>query len=390
MLAARFPHLNIISGLGDGADSVPPELRCHDDLAALMPTSGSTGVPRLVQVTHGNLLSNTEAIVRSQHLMPDDRALLILPLSYCFGASVLHSHLSVGGHVVFDRRFMNPNKVLNAIDEHSCTTFAGVPSAYRTLLKRTRLCSHPPMSIRRFLAAGGAVDSESIESLVAAVPHSQVYVMYGSTEATARVATLDPDQISSRPGSVGRPLDNLNVKIVDPDDLDRRPLSAGESGEVCVRGPSVTQGYYRDSDANSDKYADGWLITGDLGHLDSDGFLYIDGRRADFIKSRGLRLSLCEVESFVRQLEGVDDVGVCAVAHEESGEELALFVVAGTAQYVVGLSSRIRSSVPAHWPISSLRIVDALPRTSSGKLDRTGLKATIDRSNAECGMRSAE
>jgi acyl-CoA synthetase (AMP-forming)/AMP-acid ligase II len=132
---------------------LPANPSAEDDLAALMPTSGSTGVPRLVIVSHGNLTSNTEAIIRSQHLGTGERAMLIMPISYCFGASVMHTHLYQGGGVVFDSRFMFPDRVLHAINAHGCTTFAGVPIIYNILLRRSNLKSIPLPGLRRFLQA---------------------------------------------------------------------------------------------------------------------------------------------------------------------------------------------------------------------------------------------
>ena len=138
-----------------------------------MPTSGSTGVPRLVKVTHGNLIANTEAIIRSQSLGTDESAMLILPLSYCFGASVVHTHLYQGGGIVFDSRFMFPDKVLRAINNCACTTFAGVPTVYKILLGRSSIRSIPLPGLRRFLQAGGALDTQSIQG-ARHRPHGEV------------------------------------------------------------------------------------------------------------------------------------------------------------------------------------------------------------------------
>src|SRR5208337_4015505 len=136
---------------------LPPAACVASDLAALMATSGSTGVPRFVRVTHGNLIANTEAIIRSQHLGNDERAMQILPVNYCFGASVLHTHLYQGGGVVFDRRFMFPDKVLQSMAQLDCTTFAGVPTAYNVLLRRSNLRQMALPRLRRFLQAGGSL-----------------------------------------------------------------------------------------------------------------------------------------------------------------------------------------------------------------------------------------
>ncbi|MGC2794231.1 MAG: AMP-binding protein, partial [Candidatus Sulfotelmatobacter sp.] len=164
------------------ANSLPPAPCAEGDLAALMPTSGSTGVPCLVMVSHANLLANTEAIVRSQHLGTDERAMLIMPVSYCFGASVLHTHLWRGGGVVFDSRFMFPDKILRSINDYGCTTFAGVPAVYNILLRRSNLRSIPLPGLRRFLQAGGALPPDSVREMRNIVPNAEFLVMYGQTE----------------------------------------------------------------------------------------------------------------------------------------------------------------------------------------------------------------
>ncbi len=250
------------------SDPIPPAARGPDDLAALMATSGSTGTPRFVTVSHGNLTANTEAIIRSQNLANDETAMLILPLSYCYGASVLHTHLYQGGSVVFDRRFMFPDKVLRAINEHRCTTFAGVPTVYNILVRRSNIRSIPMPSLRRFLQAGGALTPQRITEMRAAVPTTKFYVMYGQTEATSRISCLDPEHLDEKLGSAGQPLDNLRVRIVAEDG---RELPAGEVGEIVVAGPSISRGYLDDPEENRRVFKDGWLRTGDLGHLDEDG-----------------------------------------------------------------------------------------------------------------------
>ncbi len=172
------------------AESLPANPCAEDDVAALMPTSGTTGVPRLVMVSHGNLIANTQAIIRSQHLGTNERAMLVMPISYCFGASVMHTHLYQGGGVVFDSRFMFPDRVLQAIDTYGCTTFAGVPIIYNVLLRRSNLRNIPLPGLRRFLQAGGALAAENVREMREIVPAAEFFVMYGQTEATARISRL--------------------------------------------------------------------------------------------------------------------------------------------------------------------------------------------------------
>ncbi|MBV8376382.1 MAG: acyl--CoA ligase, partial [Verrucomicrobia bacterium] len=242
--------------------SLGPVARAENDLAALMPTSGSTGVPRLVRVTHGNLTANTEAIIRSQFLGIGEQAMLILPLNYCFGASVIHTHLYQGGGVVFDSRFMFPDKVLRAINTYACTTFAGVPTVYNILVARSSIRSIPMPSLRRFLQAGGPLARQVIQMMRDIVPTAHFFTMYGQTEATARISCLPPDRLDDKTGSVGLLLDNLILRIVDEEGIE---LPKGENGEIWVKGPSICDGYFEDPEEGARKFCDGWLKTGDIG-----------------------------------------------------------------------------------------------------------------------------
>ena len=339
------------------------------DLAALMATSGSTGTPRFVMVSHGNLIANTEAIIRSQGLASDDRAMLVLPLSYCFGASVLQTHLYQGGSVVFDRRFMFPDKVLHAISELGCTTFAGVPTVYNILLRRSDIRAIALPRLRRFLQAGGALAPQRIAEMRVAVPSTAFYVMYGQTEATARISCMAPERWQEKPGSVGRPLDNLTVWIVDEDGND---LSAGQVGELRVKGPSVCSGYWNDTDETRRVYSGGWLRTGDLARQDKEGYLWIEGRKGAFVKMKGIRVSLAEVEARVTAIPGVYECAARGVDHPEAGEALVLFVVRDEGATIP--EEEIRRHLPAYWIFDSVRIVSELPKTSAGKIAHSSLK----------------
>ncbi len=348
--------------------SVRPAARHEDDLAALTPTSGSTGQPRLVKVSHGNLIANTEAIIRSQYLRLDERAMLILPISYCFGASVMHTHLYQGGGVVYDSRFMFPDKVLHAIEHYGCTTFAGVPTAYNILLRRSNIGSIPLTSVRRLLQAGGVLSPDRIKQMCELVPQAEFFVMYGQTEATARISCLPPSRLSEKLGSVGLPLDNVLVRIVDDNGRD---VPVDQTGEILVCGKSICRGYFGDPEETARQFLDGWLATGDVGRRDRDGFLWIVGRKSEFIKIRGIRVSFGEIEERVATLPGVRECAATAVEHSEAGEAIALYVVAEQGAHDVITS--IRQKMPSEWICNSVNLVAELPRNSHGKLVRSGL-----------------
>ena len=352
---------------------LPPSPSAENELAALMPTSGSTGVPRLVMVSHGNLITNTEAIIRSQHLGPDEKAMLIMPVSYCFGASIMHTHLYQGGGVVYDSRFMFPDKVLQAVNTYGCTTFAGVPSVYNILLGRSNLRSIALPSLRRLLQAGGALAAESVQELRKIVPTANFLVMYGQTEATARISCLPPDRLGEKLGSAGLPLDNLTIRIVDDQEQE---IPKGQVGEIQVRGPSVCGGYLDDPEPTQRKFDHGWLRTGDLGALDEEGYLWIKGRTSEFLKIRGFRVSLAEVEAKVAAIPGVCECAAAGVQHPEAGEALALFIVEDRVEDngANALVERVRHALPPQWTCTSVKVVTELPRTANGKIARSQLQ----------------
>jgi len=353
-----------------------PAPKTEDDLAVLVATSGSSETPRFVMVSHGNLIANTEAIVRSQHLAGDERAMLILPISYCFGASVLHTHLYCGGSVVFDRRFMFPDKVLHAINRYECTTFAGVPMVYNILLRRSNLRSIPLPGLRRFLQAGGPLAPRQVEEMRATVPTARFYVMYGQTEATSRISCLDPERLDAKLGSVGRPLDNLEVRICD---AEGEALPLGRTGEITVRGPSVTLGYLNEPEGERRVFKNGWLHTGDIGRLDEDGYLWIEGRKSAFLKVRGVRINFAEVEARVAAVPGVYECAAAAVSHPEAGEALVLYIVPDKTED--RLADRVRRSLPVHWTCDSIRIVSEIPKTDNGKVSREALAREVSKAS---------
>jgi acyl-CoA synthetase (AMP-forming)/AMP-acid ligase II len=341
-----------------------------EDLAVLMPTSGSTGVPRLVMVSHGNLIANTEAIVRSQHLGTDEKAMLIMPVSYCFGASVVHSHFYQGGGVVFDSSFIFPDKVLRAIDSYGCTTFAGVPTVYNILLQRSNLRSIPLPGLRRFLQAGGALAPSGVREMCSIAPTAEFFVLYGQTEATSRISTLPPHRLGEKLGSAGLPLDNLTVRIVDDED---RELGEGQTGEIQVRGPSVCSGYFDDPEATERRFGNGWLKTGDFACRDNEGYLWIKGRTREFAKIRGVRVGFGEVEARVAAVPGVYECAATAIQHPEAGEALALFIVANDP--ASSIVQTVRRALLPQWTCASVKVVPELPKTENGKIVRSQLQA---------------
>jgi acyl-coenzyme A synthetase/AMP-(fatty) acid ligase len=290
----------------------------------------------------------------------------------------MHTHLFQGGGVVFDRRFMFPDKVLQAIAEFGCTTFAGVPTVYNVLLRRSNIRRIALPSLKRFLQAGGALATEKINEMRTVFPQTKFYVMYGQTEATARISCMEPDRWEEKAGSVGRPLYNLIVSIVDEKG---DAVRDGEVGELLVKGPSICPGYLNDDEETRRIFCGGWLRTGDLARQDKEGYLWIEGRKGTFLKIRGTRVSVAEVELRVSAIPGVYECGACAVDHPEAGEALVLFIVPDHGTRIE--TEALRRRLPAHWTVDSIQLVSDLPKTPAGKLARSALSALAKELHAE-------
>jgi acyl-CoA synthetase (AMP-forming)/AMP-acid ligase II len=366
-----------------------------DDLLAsariLVPTSGSTGKPSLVRITDENLFANTVDIVASQTLTHKDRSLLCLPLSYCFGASVLHTHLWVGGSVVVDGRMMFPEKVLDSIEAERCSTFAGVPTSFLFLQSRSSVLKRKLPNMRLWLQAGGYLSADVVHAFCEAHRNVSFAVMYGQTEATARIASFVVD--GEYPyGCVGYPMASLKVQIRGEDGAINGP---GIEGEVWICGPSVSPGYFGDPEHKTRRIGNKWMDTGDIGYMHQDGRICISGRSNGFIKIRGRRVGCIEIEEMIWQSFAVRCCA-CAVPDPSSGEKIGLLlerqdhVASQTRDSVkattiseqmraghdgiahtnyVDWAERVQSVLPPHWDLGPV-ICGELPLTSSGKINR--------------------
>jgi len=359
--------------------SSPPALRFAQvdgarTVAALMLTSGSTREPRAVMVSHGNILANTRSIVASLALTRDERALCVLPLSYCFGTSLLHSHLAAGGSVVLSGKLFNPAQVVRNIVAQQCTGFAGVPSVFQVLLRSDVLRGGLlPLGLRKIQQAGGRLAPPFIEELRGAAPHAEVFIMYGQTEATARLACLPPKSPAAKTGSVGMAIPGVTLTVVDEDG---KPVAPCIAGGIVAEGDNVALGYWRDPEATARCFRGGRLFTGDRGYFDADGFLYLLGRDQDFIKSGGYRCSVSEIEECALSLPQVVEAAAVAVPDAVRGEAIRLFLVANSAGALspATVLRHFRTRLPAHLAPHEVVFLDALPKNSSGKVVKPRLR----------------
>jgi long-chain acyl-CoA synthetase len=356
-----------------------PAPRLQPDAAALiLYTSGSTGRPRGVVQTFRNVDANSRSIVEYLGLGSDDRALVILPLYYCYGRSVLQTHLLAGGSIFLDNRFAFPRVVLEALGTEGCTGFAGVPLTYEIIRRQVDVSTIAFPRLRYLTQAGGAMAPDTIDWVRQAFQPVKLFVMYGQTEATARLSYLPPERAQEKRGAIGIPIPGVELEVVDEAG---RVLPDGETGHLVARGANVTQGYLDEPEETAAILHDGWLWTGDLALRDADGFFFHQGRSKEILKIGGHRVSPVEIEHVVAGHPAVAEAAVIGVRDDLMGEVPAAFIVPrpGQAPDADDLRRFCRERMPAYRVPVGFTLVESLPRNEAGKLLRAQLAATHGR-----------
>lgn len=344
--------------------------RRPDDLAAILYTSGTTGRPKGVMLSHANLVGNTQAIIHYLRLTFEDSIVNVLPFYYSYGNSVLHTHLAAGAKVIIENQAAFPARVWSRIADERASGFAGVPATFAVLLNRGHPEHYDLSCLRYVTQAGGAMPTALTTKLRQSLPDStRIFVMYGQTEATARITYLPPEYLNDKLGSVGLPVDSVRIEIRS---TAGDPVPAGTEGEICISGPSVMLGYWKDPEATQEAIHDGWLCTGDLGHLDDEGFLYIDGRKSEMIKTGAHRVSPLDIEEAVAELDGVAESAVIGIDDELLGQAIKVFVVRKPQTEISRreLLAHCRNRLALYKVPKEVEFVDQLPRTSSGKIQK--------------------
>ncbi len=344
--------------------------------AALMFTSGTTSRPRAVRITHRNLQANTDSIIEYLALTRDERILVVLPFYYCFGTSLLHTHLRVGGTLVVASQFVYPEPVLDLMESAQCTGFAGVPSVYQALLRNSTFPRRQIKSLRKVQQAGGKLQSVLIRELIDAVPDGEVFVMYGQTEATARLSYLPPQLLSTKLGSIGRGIPGVTLRVIGEAGLDVQP---GEVGEIHAQGDNISPGYLDEPEASAEKFVDGVLHTGDLATVDEDGYLFVVDRKADFVKSYGYRVSSQQVEGCILELPDVVAAAVIGEPDLVRGEAIKAFVVvrSGSDLTPAQIMGHCAERLTHYMVPQEVRLIDHLPVNAHGKVVKNELRQAL-------------
>ncbi|MEO1036274.1 MAG: acyl-CoA ligase (AMP-forming), exosortase A system-associated [Pseudomonadota bacterium] len=352
------------------------------DVAAVFYTSGSTGLPKGVVLSHRNIVAGAHSVASYLDNVADDVILAVLPLSFDAGFSQLTSAFAVGASVVLID-YLLPQDVINAVADHAVTGLAGVPTLWNQLAG-LEWASGATRSLRYLTNTGGAMPVATLQALRRKLPQAAPYLMYGLTEAF-RSTYLPPSELDRRPTSIGVPIPNADVAVVRPDGTECGP---GEHGELVHRGALVAQGYWNDAAATAKRFKP-WPLgpaerkipepavwSGDTVYRDDDGFFYFVGRADEMIKSSGYRISPSEVEDCLQRSDYVAQCAAFGVPHDELGQAVvAVYSPDAALESADELMAVCRRELPGYMVPRKIIGVAELPTTPTGKIDRRHLRA---------------
>ncbi|SDB17748.1 fatty-acyl-CoA synthase [Desulfonatronum thiosulfatophilum] len=395
--SARFPHLKRVLFLGPekhrGMYSIPellalghmtPQSEYQARQDALNPhdvvnmqyTSGTTGFPKGVMLTHYNIANNGYWIGENQLFTHKDRICLPVPLFHCFGCVLgVLAAVSHGSTLVILEGF-NPVHVMASVEQERCTALYGVPTMFIAVLEHRLFPKFDFSSLRTGIMAGSPCPVRVMRQVMEKMYMNDITICYGLTETSpVMTQTRVDDDVNRRVASVGRAMPAIEVRVVDPET--NEPVPSGVQGEVCCRGYNVMKGYYNMPEATAQTIdADGWLHSGDLGVMDEEGYLAITGRIKDMIIRGGENIYPREIEEFLYTLEGVSDVQVAGVASRKYGEEVGAFIIPKPGATLTPEEVRdfCRGKIARYKTPRYVAFVDSYPMTASGKIQKYKLR----------------
>ena len=379
-------QLSLWSTVPQQSTVAPAFSRTDHDMAAILYTSGSTGLAKGVVLSHRNLLCGANSVTQYLHNTSDDNILALLPLSFDYGLSQITTAFSVGAHCIL-MDYLLPNDVLKAITKHQITGLAAVPPLWAQLVKLNN--QYDLSSLRYFTNSGGAMPKAILEQLQVLFPTAQPYLMYGLTEAF-RSSYLEPKYIKTHPNSIGKAIPNAELLVVTGDG---RIANDNEPGELVHRGPLVSMGYWNAPEKTAQRFKpvatalpqlclnDIAVFSGDWVTRDSEGFLYFVARQDDMIKSSGYRVSPGEVEDVIYQLSDVVEATVIGLPHPQLGQAMiVVFVtVAVDISVVKTMQAHCRKELANYMQPLKYIAIETMPHNANGKIDRVALTAQFNR-----------
>jgi malonyl-CoA/methylmalonyl-CoA synthetase len=352
-----------------GTDEASPVSRQNSDIAAILYTSGTTGKPKGAMLSQGNLIVNAEALVELWGFTAEDRLIHALPIFHVHGLFVaIHCALFSGATTVFLPKFDSQTVIHHMAD---ATVLMGVPTFYTRLLADPAFMAASAKKMRVFIAGSAPLSADTHQAFEQRCGH-RVLERYGMTETG--MLTSNPLAGERRPGSVGKPLPAVELRIADLESGDELPR--GEVGIVEVRGPNVFQGYWRNPEKTAAEFrADGFFITGDMAFIEPDGYVQLVGREKDLIITGGLNVYPAEVEAVLDGRADIAEAAVIALPHPDLGEAVVA-VVQATAKFVdvETIRTALRGQLAGFKVPKAIILVDALPRNTMGKIQKKVLR----------------
>lgn len=373
----NVPELILLGRHGDADLLAQTEALCKGtDVVNMQYTSGTTGFPKGVMLTHRNILNNGQGIGDCQHLTEQDRVCLPVPLFHCFGLVLgMMAVITHGASAAILENF-DPLLVLATVQKERCTALYGVPTMFIAELNHPMFKLFDTTSLRTGIMAGSPCPMEVMKRVISDMHASEITIAYGLTESSpVMTQTRTDDPIEVKVGTVGRPLPGVEVTVRDPETHEECPV--GVQGELCCRGYNVMKGYYNMEEATAKTIdAQGWLHSGDLGVKNSDGNFMVTGRIKDMIIRGGENVYPKEIEEFLYTMEGIRDVQVVGIASVKYGEEVGAFIIPKNGvdlsegevrDFCRGKISRFK--IPKY-----IFFVDSFPQTASGKIQKYKLR----------------
>jgi acyl-CoA ligase (AMP-forming) (exosortase A-associated) len=369
--------------------SPPGDCAIDKDLAAILYTSGSTGKPKGVMLSHANVLAGAAIVSDYLAISESDRILAVLPFSFDAGLNQLTTAIQQGATCVV-MKFLFAREIVGMLEKERITGLAGVPSLWNLLAQdSSQLHARRPAHLRYVTNTGGALPLNILQRLRELLPASQVFLMYGLTEAF-RSTYLPPEEIDRRPTSIGKAIPNTEILVVD---ADGEICGPGEIGELVHRGPTVSLGYWGHPELTERVLrphpsplpglgdAERVCYSGDLVRTDEEGFLYFVGRRDNLIKSSGFRISPNEVEAALCKAGRLREAAVIGLPDPALGQFIKAFVVPqeGARLDAEGLLEETAALLPRHMIPKAVEILGSLPKTTSGKIDYPELRRREER-----------
>lgn len=347
-----------------GIDRPEDAPKLHEDLTLLLSTSGTTGSPKMIRLSKKNLISNAQSIINYLKINPDEIAIASLPMHYSYGLSVIHTHLLSGAAIVLTQSSVLQSDFWKIMQQEACTSFAGVPYTY-AMLDRIGFDKIKLPALKTMTQAGGHLEKVLVEKFHALMMARKgtFFVMYGQTEATARIAYLPSKWLPAKAGAIGIPIPNGTLKVYEDT---REIVSPGELGELVYEGPNVMLGYAeKPEDLALGDLLGGVLRTGDLGCFDEDHLFYVKGRMKRISKIYGYRINLDEIEALLRPF------GQVAVISDDT--KIVVYFEGKAKDSFENCVQMLSDKLKLHYSTFECRSIEHLPLTASGKIDYNSL-----------------